>query len=233
MKWVQRTLVICLIAVLASSLTIVTTGVVVNAYIRSVLTGFGLDVKTPAPGFGGMLSALLGTSDSGKEDPAIKAEASPAAGGHYAASPSSSPNAGSTSASREGSAGAGTVPAATAEGGSEDSAGEEKAPDNALPVMGGVTEESGSAEDRQLVVTPDDMKDLKDSLPSDEKVSVFNILMDKVPQEEMQKISTAMEDGLTEEEVKEVQTIISKYVTQEEYEQLMSILTSNPSASGE
>ncbi|MNL53158.1 hypothetical protein D3C87_1763830 [compost metagenome] len=79
--------------------------------------------------------------------------------------------------------------------------------------------------DQQLVMTPDAMSELKDSLPAEEKANIFNILMTKLPQEEMQKISTAMEDGLTESEVKEIQEVIAKYVNQDEYEMLMKMLT--------
>ncbi|MDT3425256.1 hypothetical protein J2Z22_000772 [Paenibacillus forsythiae] len=216
MKFVKQVLGICLIVVLASSLSILTTGVIVNAYVQSVMSEFGLKVDTPAPGFGGMLSSLMGTS--GKAPPS-KGTAKDDGGSAGAGSPEVKEPSGTGD-------NGGTVPAATADtGGSTES---EKAPDNALPVMGAASteEQSESAQDQQLVMTPEAMKDLKDSLPSEEKVSVFNILMNKVPQEEMQKISAAMENGLTEQEVTEVQSIISKYVSQEEYDKLMKILTS-------
>ncbi|WP_025692503.1 hypothetical protein [Paenibacillus zanthoxyli] len=215
MKFVKRTLGICLIVVLASSLSILTTGVIVNAYVQSVMSGLGLKVDTPAPGFGGMLSSLMGTSGKGAAQDTVKDDDSSAE-----ADSSKTQEPSGTGGSGE------TVPAATA--GTGGGAGEDKAPDNALPVMGEASseEQSGSAQDQQLVMTPEAMKDLKDNLPSDEKVSVFNILMNKVPQDEMQKISAAMENGLTAQEVTEVQSIISKYVTPEEYDKLMKILTS-------
>lgn len=213
MKWVKRALGVCLIVVLASSLSILTTGVIVNAYVQSVMSGLGLKADLPAPGFGGMLSSLLGTS--GK--PASK---EPAAQDNRAASfnPSGEGNPTGTGDTKE------TVPAATAD--SSGNAAEDKTPDNALPVMGeAASEEQSGTQDQQLVMTPEAMKDLKDNLPSAEKVNIFNILMNKVPQEEMQKISAAMEGGLTEQEVTEIQSIISKYVTPEEYNKLMKILT--------
>jgi hypothetical protein len=74
------------------------------------------------------------------------------------------------------------------------------------------------------------MSEMKDSIPEEDKVGIFNILMTKLPQEEMQAISTAMEDGLTEAEVKEIQEVIAKYVNQDEYELLMKMLT--PESSG-
>ncbi|AKG36855.1 hypothetical protein [Paenibacillus durus] len=214
MKFVKRTLGICLIVVLASSLSILTTSVIVNAYVQSVMSGLGLKVDTPAPGFGGMLSSLMGTSGKGASKDTVKDDGSSAA-----ADSSKTQEPSGTGGSGE------TVPTATA--GTGGGAGEDKALDNALPVMGeaSIEDQSGSAQDQQLVMTPEAMKDLKDNLPSDEKVSVFNILMNKVPQDEMQKISAAMENGLTAQEVTEVQSVISKYVTQEEYDKLMKILT--------
>ncbi|MNI34913.1 hypothetical protein D3C73_889230 [compost metagenome] len=85
--------------------------------------------------------------------------------------------------------------------------------------------EDAGAMDQELVMTPGAMSEMKDSLTTDDKTNIFNILMTKLPQEEMQKISTAMEDGLTESEVKEIQEVISKYVNQDEYEMLMKMLT--------
>ncbi|BCG61671.1 hypothetical protein [Paenibacillus sp. URB8-2] len=215
MKWVKRAMGVCLIVVLASSLSILTTGVIVNAYVQSVMSGLGLKVDMPAPGFGGMLSSLMGTSGRApSKEPVAQDDGTAAAGNPDANKPSG------TGGTNE------TVPAATADSGGGSSV-EEKAPDNALPVMGEATaEEQNGTQDQQLVMTPEAMKDLKDNLPSEEKVNIFNILMNKVPQDEMQKISAAMEGGLTEQEVTEIQSIISKYVTQEEYNKLMKILTS-------
>ncbi|MNM03362.1 hypothetical protein D3C81_133330 [compost metagenome] len=234
MKWVTRGLGICLIAVLAGSLTILTTGVVVNAYVRSVLNEVGLKVETPGPGFGGMLSALLGTGDSKTADKGVaadkdKRDGSQTALGTAEAGPTPSASGSSSDEAAVASADSGgAMPAATAQG-SGDTGGKEQAQDDALPVMGAVSEDSAAGSDQQLVITPDDMKDIKKNLPSEDKVSIFNILMNKVPQEEMQKISADMENGLTEQEVAEIQSIISKYVTQEEYNKLMAMLTADSS----
>jgi hypothetical protein len=188
LKFAKRALGVLLIAVLASSLSVLTTGFIVNAYLQSVLSSF--DIKLDNPLSGGV-SDILGniTGNTGTDDSTPVEE-------------------------------------------KESNAVEDQTPDNALPVMGQSIEESadsegqsGSALDQQLVMTPEAMKDVKENLPSGEKVDIFNILMAKLPQEEMQKISTAMEDGLTESEVKEIQETIAKYVDDEEYEVLMKMLT--------
>jgi len=188
LKFAKRALGVLLIAVLASSLSVLTTGFIVNAYLQSVLSSF--DIKLDNPLSGGVTDILGSiTGNTGTDD--------------------------STTVEKK-----------------ESNAVEDETPDNALPVMGQSIEESadsegqsGSALDQQLVMTPEAMKDVKENLPSGEKVDIFNILMAKLPQEEMQKISTAMEDGLTESEVKEIQETIAKYVDDEEYEVLMKMLT--------
>jgi hypothetical protein len=207
MKIVKGAIVVCLIVVLASGLSVLTTAYVVNTYIQSVLTSFDIKLDSPAPGIGGFVKSLTGMGT--KENSTSIADDSKNV--EPAATQKSKDNTGSSTPSKD-----------------SDKAVEEKAPEDALAVMGEASnadEQSTSGLDQQLVMTPDDMGQLKDSLPADEKTNIFNILMTKLPQEEMQKISTAMEDGLTESEVKEIQEVISKYVNQDEYDLLMKMLT--------
>jgi hypothetical protein len=207
MKIVKRALGVCLIVVLASTLSILTTGVVVNAYIQSVLASFDIKVDSPGPGLGGMVKSIIGMDSQSDSNKANK----------EATTTGSAVNKDKDNSKD------------TPEKGEPV---EEKAPEDALPVMGQASNESstnesqsGSSEDQKLVMTPEAIGDLKDNLPSAEKVNIFNILMSKLPQDEMQKISTAMEDGLTEDEVKELQQVIAKYVDPDEYESIMKMLT--------
>ncbi|MFC3747260.1 hypothetical protein [Paenibacillus sp. GCM10012306] len=214
MRLVKRTLAVCMIVVLASTLSILTTGVVVNAYIQSVLASFDIKLEKPAPGIVGMMRSLMGT----KEKPAV----AEAVNGDKGKATQDKGKSGSNK----------DTPKPSSSPASGDKPTEEKVPEDALPVMGQIAGESadaqnqgGSALDQQLVMTPEAMRDLKDNLPSAEKVNIFNILMNKLPQEEMQKISVMMEDGLTEAEVKEIQAVIAKYVDPKEYNELMKMLT--------
>jgi hypothetical protein len=208
MKIVKRALGVCLIVVLASTLSILTTGVVVNAYIQSVLASFDIKVDGPGPGLGGMIKSIIGM-DSQADSNKVNKEVTT----------------GSTvNKDKDNSK---DLPAKD-----KGEPVDEKAPPDALPVMGQASNDSstdesqsGSSEDQKLVMTPEAIGDLKDNLPSAEKVNIFNILMSKLPQDEMQKISTAMEDGLTEDEVKELQQVIAKYVDPNEYESIMKMLT--------
>lgn len=208
MRIIKRVLGVCLIVVLASTLSILTTGVVVNAYIQSVLASFDIKVNTPGPGLGGVIRSIIGM-DSGSDSNANDEEVT-------TGSTVNKDNDKSTDSPAKG----------------KSESVDETAPTDALPVMGQVssesstdTSQSGDIEDQELVMTPEALSEFKDNLPSEEKVNIFNILMSKLPQDEMAKISTAMEDGLTEEEVKELQQIIAKYVDQDEYQSIMKMLT--------
>lgn len=203
MKIVKNAVGICLIVVLASALSVLTTAYVVNTYIQSVLASFDIKLDSPAPGIGGFVKSLTGMGSKTESD-------------------------GVTGQKEKESTG--ENPAKDA----GDKAVEEKVPEDAVAVMGQPADEdtAGAAEasdaesqDQQLVMTPDAMIEMKDNIPEEDKVGIFNILMTKLPQEEMQAISTAMEDGLTEAEVKEIQEVIAKYVNQDEYELLMKMLT--------
>ncbi|MDQ0193675.1 hypothetical protein J2T20_002025 [Paenibacillus wynnii] len=212
MKVLKRALGVLLITVLASSLSVLTTGIVVNAYIQSVLRSFDIKLDNPVSGISEMVKSLAGMNNNSNETENTEGNQ---AGSGSTPTDTSDPKDGSVSKTAEDD-----IPT----------------PEDALPVMGQVqqdSETSGSesedALDQQLVMTPEAMNDLKNNLPSGEKVNIFNILMTKVPQEEMQKISTAMENGLTEDEVTEIQEVISKYVDKEEYEDLMKMLTPTPS----
>lgn len=216
MKWVQRGIGVCLIVVLASGLSILTTGVVVNAYIQSVLTSFNIKLEQPAPGIVGMMRTLIGTekkpvqtsamTDSGSRAEEKSGQNKTQSGVKNTSKPSPPPSPGSRN----------------------EKPAEEKVPEDALPVMGqaaGESAQSQQGQDQRLVMTPEALRDMKDNLPNTEKASIFNILMNKLPAEEMQKISSMMEDGLTDAEVKEIQSMIAKYVDPKEYEELMSMLT--------
>lgn len=211
MKVVKRGLGICLIVLLSSVLSMLTTAYVVNTYIQSVLASFEIKVDGPGPGIGGFVKSLTGM------------------GGGSAAK-------GTEKTSKEGDAGTDSSKvkadgekksSGASSGHNDEKTVDEKVPDDALPVMGQAAgeEQGGGALDQSLVMTPEAMNELKENLPADEKTNIFNILMNKLPQEEMIKISAMLEGGLTESEAAELQGIIAKYVDAAEYEALMKMLT--------
>jgi hypothetical protein len=226
MKWTKWLLKISLTAILVSTLTIVTTGIVVNAYIQSVLSSFNIQLETEPMGVGGIVKSMLGMDSGTKSDvdSVNAAKDNNQAEDKDAASDEEAPGAGS-----DGNGGAqedneaNSNPAGT----TGEPPADEEAPDNSLPVMGTNTTElpdESSLEDQEIVMTPGEIVDRKDSLPTEEKEEIFTMLMNKLPQSEMQKISEAMEDGLTAAELADIEQGISKYLNAEEFDKLITML---------
>ncbi|MFG1735492.1 hypothetical protein [Paenibacillus sp. 843] len=226
MKWTKWLLKISLTAILVSTLTIVTTGIVVNAYIQSVLSSFNIQLETEPMGVGGIVKSMFGMGSGPKSDidsvNAAKdnnqAEDKDAASDEPATGAGSDRNGGAQEDNEANSNPAGTT---------DESPADEEAPDNSLPVMGTNTTElpdESSLEDQEIVMTPGEIADRKDSLPTQEKEEIFTMLMNKLPQSEMQKISEAMEDGLTAAELADIEQGISKYLNAEEFDKLITML---------
>ncbi|HEY2491553.1 MAG TPA: hypothetical protein VGI33_01250 [Paenibacillus sp.] len=212
MKFMQWLLKIALTVTLVSALTVFTTGMVVNTYLESILAKFNIELEGQTFTWGGMLQGMLGMNTEKKNtDTDLKVEEP-------------------TTVNKDDNKMQGTK----SEGDSEETG--EKAPIDALPVMGqSQSETTEPAEqnkvdqpenDQLVIVTPDDVVRKKDNLPASEKEEIFNILMTKLPQQEVQDISSAMEDGLTEQELISIEKTLSKYLSQEEYDKLMALLKS-------
>ncbi|ACX68502.1 hypothetical protein MHI43_31905 [Paenibacillus sp. FSL H8-0457] len=224
MKWMKWLLKISLTAILVSTLTIVTTGIVVNAYIQSVLSSFNIQLEAEPMGVGGIMKSMLGVGSGTKPD----AGSVNAAKGNRQLEEDQGAADDVSEAGTETNGGAkeDEETSSGSTGTSGETSNDEEAPDNSLPVMGTNTTESGdsSLEDQEIVMTPGDIVDRKDRLPTEEKEEIFTMLMNKLPQSEMQKISEAMEDGLTAAELAEIEQGISKYLNPEEFDKLITML---------
>lgn len=222
MNWMKWLLKVSLTTLLVSTLTIVTTGFVVNAYIQSVLSSFNIQLETESMGVGGMMKAMLGIGSGSKQDSVNTAKESGQTENKGDTAEDSISGAGKdANASKAEDDETSTKPSETTV-----ESPENEAPDNSLPVMSMNTSESGnsSLEDQEIVMTPGDIVDRKGSLSTEDKEEIFTILMNKLPQSEMQKISEAMEDGLTAAELEEIEQSISKYLNPEEFDKLISML---------
>jgi hypothetical protein len=275
-RWLVKTV---LTVLLISGLTIMTTGLIVNSYVQSLLSSFNITLEGPSFGFGSMMKGLFGLSGGGGEDK--KADQEEAAktpeepdgksptddndsasgetdgsesgiGDSASGAPNSADLSGSTgmigegtgsngssdrsgsdaggSGSAEGMANGGTSEEAGSSGSDgtgEGAAEQEKAPDNAFPVMGqdlpGDTG-TGSASTQAEEQSGTDGLQKKRELTGSEKEQIFNMLITKLPPAELQKISGAMEDGLTEDESKAIEASISRYLNAEEYNALKPML---------
>lgn len=218
MKFVGWLCKMMAIIVMVSTVTIFTTGLVVDAYLKSILASFNIQLEGQPFAWGSALQGIMGKKDSPViEDTDSKAQVT---------QDDKEPVSESSSIAKD------TEPATktdtTEDNGSSSESGKEEAPDDALSVMGqSITEATGvEQQDQQVIVSPDDVARKRDDLPASEKEEIFNILMTKLPQDQLQEITVAMEDGLTEQELKRVEEIISKYLSEEEYAKLMTLLKS-------
>ncbi|MFB5762681.1 hypothetical protein [Paenibacillus medicaginis] len=207
MRWLGWLVKTGLTVVLISGLTMLTTGMVVTAYVKSLLESFNIQLENePAIGLNGFGGSLFG----GKQ-----------------------PDTGTTESA--GLSGSGATDSTSVQENEPVKSSSEEVPDDALPVMGSSQDEAAPQEDagetagaetdgEDLVMTSGEIAEKKNSLPEAEKQEIFTMLMNKLPAEDMQRISAAMEDGLTETELQEIEQVIAKRMTTEEYTKLMKLL---------
>ncbi|WP_145324962.1 hypothetical protein [Paenibacillus xylanexedens] len=241
---------IMLTVLLVSSLTLLTTGLIVQSYAKSLLASFNIQWEGQPMGLTAMFQGALGgktnegnkpgngTIDqpAGTEEERVPEDAVSVMGngsesGESGVDAGNSASQGSGSGEGEGE-GSGTDSA----GGSNSDTSAGTGTDTGTGSGSGTAEGSGSAAGNgtasggassgndAIVVSPDDITGAKDKLPVEEKEKIFSLLMNKLPQKEMQQISGAMEGGLTEQELREIEQVISKYLTSEEYDNLMEVL---------
>ncbi|MCG7386366.1 hypothetical protein [Paenibacillus sp. ACRRY] len=250
MKLLQWFAKIVLTVMLVSSLTLLTTGLIVQSYVKSLLASFNIEWEGQPLGLTSMFQGALGgkaseenkpgagTTDNpaGAEEEQVPEDAISVMGNGTDQSETSSNNgtgnAGSGSGETDQTGSAGGDESSNGETGSidtnpnkatEGAAGNGNGTAAGNGTAGASGHSAGSGNDA-IVVSPDDITGTKDKLPLEEKEKIFSLLMAKLPQNEMQQISGAMEDGLTEQELRDIEQVISKYLTSEEYDNLMEVL---------
>lgn len=204
MKWASRLLALALATVLVCGLTVLTTGVVVNAYVQSLLAS--LNIKWEGQPTSLMSMMKLGLAGSSQQPDKGEDKLPKNTNGSAADQDSnkSDPEAG-------------------------DSKQGEQPPKDAVPAMGQQSEEAPGDGDKQEgeqqpVISPDELATRKEELPTKEKAEVFDLLMKKLPEQEMQTLTAAMEGGITESELIQIEQILSKYLSKEEYAKIVDIL---------
>ncbi|WP_340018828.1 hypothetical protein [Paenibacillus sp. FSL H3-0457] len=230
---------IVLTVLLVSSLTLLTTGLIVQSYAKSLLASFNIQWEGQPMGLNAMFQGALGgktsegnksgngTTDqpTGADEEKVPEDAVSVMGNGTESGQSgvdAGNNASQGSGSNEGT-GEGSGTDTTVGSNSGTSAG--NGTDTGTGNDSGTDLGNGTASGNDaIVVSPDDITGAKDKLPAEEKEKIFSLLMNKLPQKEMQQISGAMEGGLTEQELREIEQVISKYLTSEEYDNLMEVL---------
>ncbi|MCM3206518.1 hypothetical protein [Paenibacillus illinoisensis] len=250
MKLLQWFAKIVLTVMLVSSLTLLTTGLIVQSYVKSLLASFNIEWEGQPLGLTSMFQGALGgkaseenkpgagTTDqpTGAEEEQVPEDAISVMGNGTEQSETGTDNgSGNTGSGSDKSDQTASAEGGASSNGDTGSKGLDpnKAPEGAAGSGNGTAAGNGTAGasghsagsgNDDIVVSPDDITGTKDKLPLEEKEKIFSLLMAKLPQNEMQQISGAMEDGLTEQELRDIEQVISKYLTSEEYDNLMEVL---------
>lgn len=234
MKLLQWFVKMVLTVVLVSALTLLTTGLIVQSYAKSLLASFNIQWEGQPLGLAAMFQGMIGGKSgedkkteieppdqpTGAEEEQVPENATSVMGNGTGGDPESAGR------DTEVSLG-GDQPNASTSSNSGESGGNESDSDVSADVggtTGGSSNGTAPTGNDAIVVSPDDITGVKDKLPLEDKEKIFSLLMAKLPQKEMQQISGAMEGGLTEQELREIEQVISKYLTSEEYDNLMEVL---------
>lgn len=223
MKWIGWLLKLSITIVVVSLLTVLTTGYVVNHYIGSLLSSYNIPMTSQAPSIGGIFKEMLGLGGSNKIKDNKDSKTADSGGKIGNGAVDDSVGKSTSGVDTSGDPSKGTSDQNKDNGKSTSGDTEQDIPEDALPVMGGITS-GDSQQEGQVIVSPDDLVAKKDGLDSTEKEEVFSMLMSKLPEEEMRKLTEAMEGGLTESEIFDIEQILSKYLDKEEYSKMMEIL---------
>ncbi|WP_145150821.1 hypothetical protein [Paenibacillus xylanexedens] len=211
---------IVLTVLLVSSLTLLTTGLIVQSYAKSLLASFNIQWEGQPMGLTAMFQGALGgkTSEGNKSGKGTTDQPTGADEEQVPEDAVSVMGNGSEGGESGVDTGNGT------DSGTGNDSGTAQGSGSASGIGTGATSGSAPSDNDAIVVSPDDITGAKDKLPVEEKERIFSLLMNKLPQKEMQQISGAMEGGLTEQELREIEQVISKYLTSEEYDNLMEVL---------
>ncbi|PQP84131.1 hypothetical protein C0Q44_05910 [Paenibacillus sp. PCH8] len=240
---------IVLTVLLVSSLTLLTTGLIVQSYAKSLLASFNIQWEGQPMGLTAMFQGALGGKASEGDQPGNGTKDQPTGaekeqvpedaisvmgngsergksgvdvgnGTSQSNSPTTESEGAGSGTDLDGGSSSGTD-SGKAEGSGSAASGNGNGNGNG---NGATNSGNASTGNDAIVVSPDDITGAKDKLPVEEKEKIFSLLMNKLPQKEMQQISGAMEGGLTEQELRDIEQVISKYLTSEEYDNLMEVL---------
>ncbi|SEC29918.1 hypothetical protein [Paenibacillus sp. GP183] len=209
--WLSKLLIS---TVLISTLSVLTAWYVVNLYVEEVIRQYqlpGLSKKIQLSDIAARLSDELNNNKSKNNHTASSATVK------------------GLDAIQESSASPGPSPSQTPKVNPANPA--EATPDSAKPdsiaVSGQVKQQSDSSKTgihKDLVMSKEEFAKKKDLLSSEDKMSIFSLVVTKLSQEEIQRFSTLLENGITADDLKEIDNILQNKLTKEEYQQLQKIL---------
>jgi hypothetical protein len=233
--WLSKLLIS---TVLISTLSVLTTGFVVNLYVEEIFRQYqlpGLGKKVQFSDIAARLSEELniskpkgGMAASSNGNQSATSESSSGLDAGRNATTNSGKNSNlNPPAPANSPSSPSPAPANQANPSKPTEAAPDSSKDDAVAVWGQVQQESGSSEtkaQKDMVISTEEFAKKKDLLTSEDKMKIFSLVVNKLPQDEVQHLSAILEDGITAVEMKEVDQILQKYLSKEEYKQLFDIL---------
>ncbi|MEF3309572.1 hypothetical protein PV433_11780 [Paenibacillus sp. GYB004] len=96
-------------------------------------------------------------------------------------------------------------------------------PDDAVAVWSRSGSKEASQKDK-VVMSAEQFQTKREKLSEEDKTTVFSLLISRLPQEELQQLSAMMEDGITSAELAEIEKIVENYLKPDEFEKLIGIV---------
>jgi hypothetical protein len=249
--WVGRAIAVGLIA---SFLSIWTTGYIVNSYVESLLKQYNLPLDVQPFALSGVWGKLWGADPVTKDNTGIADAGSPSDNSKAQGDDSSSGNSTNSANGAGTDAGDSTTGGSGKMTGTEDASGKgARGTSSGGASASGSSSTSGTDEDPVAIdafgqqeegavtgvgggtgpkveaggstaITTEELTEAKNQLSEADKNQLFELLAAKLPQEAWQTISSYTENGLTDEELTNIQQIVAQYLTEEQYKQFMNIL---------
>ncbi|GMK38946.1 hypothetical protein PCCS19_20000 [Paenibacillus sp. CCS19] len=242
--WVGRAIAVGLIA---SFLSIWTTGYIVNSYVESLLKQYNMPLDVQPFALSGVWGKLWGADPVTADNAGVADKGSSSNGDDSSENGTNSTNGvgnGTGSSTNDGSTGTNGTGDGAGEGANGTSTGDDSATgsnstegigDDPVAIdafgqdkEGAITGSGGGTgpktEAGGTAVTTEEMTEAKNQLTDADKDQLFELLATKLPQEAWQTISTYTENGLTDQELTNIQQIVAQYLTEEQYKQFMDIL---------
>ena len=202
--WFSR---LVMTAVLASSISVITTWALAQAYVTKIVDSYLGNAEVNVQ-ISDILSQILAKKNSMEETDIFTAEEIP-----------DSSTALESRTEPETADGGMPLKENTPESGPE-SGGQ---PEDAVPVwnQNGM---AGETQEQDILVSAEDLYRMKESLSEEDKMKVFSLLITKLSAENIQHVSQMIEGGVTQDEFGRIIGMIDEALSEEEYDELIKIL---------
>lgn len=191
--WIGKVLATVL---LASFLTLWTTGYIITSYVESLLKQYEIPIEVPPIAMSGLWGKLWGSDiDQLVELPQSDVEGNDA---------------------NQDIEGSEQTPLTQNDNSDSQDENEDKEVHGVFAPV--------ELDDEEVTMTNEEIDNKKSNMNDEDSQRLLDLLMSKLPADSWQTFSTYIEDGLTDQELLSVQQMMAQHLSGDEYEELMSIL---------